>query len=142
MYTFNAASPTPTWASVPIVVNASPGHQILSSPFTDPSTQTVNIVYLNSNADFFRHRFAVTLTQFTPNGAILPPTALAAGLNDPAADPYLSGNIGGYIGVTANGTGVGGQSHLYTGFTNNTTAGTYYGVSTPEPNNNISYFIY
>src|SRR5262249_25833863 len=55
VYSVNSGSPTPTWASVPIVVNADPGHQILSSPFTDPSTQTVNIVYLNGNTDLFHH---------------------------------------------------------------------------------------
>lgn len=107
---------------------------------TDPSTKMVNIAYYSDNGEGFKHRLLVQLSQI-PASAITPNPAINidAALTDPAADPYLGDTFyGDYIGLSANGTGVAGQSKLYVGYTSNFRVGNYSGANSPQQDNFMS----
>lgn len=135
-----------TW-STPVSVDASGGHHFFPAIATDDSTGTVSLVYYTTEGDPFHHRVRVFLNQIAPGTTTLgPPQSVIKSQvpMDIAADqPYTFSNQDDFrIGVAARGTGVKGQSHVYTSFGLSVVNGTYAGEPLPDKNNHINLFAY
>jgi hypothetical protein len=135
-----------TW-SAPVPVNTSPGHQFFPWISTDTSTNTVNIVYYNTSPDFFHKRIVVSLNQIdagsTTVGAPATVTSSPAPWDaDPTQNPLAIG-FDFHFGMKARGTGITGQSGVYTSFTSTADRrGVYSGSPLPEQNNNLQKLAY
>ncbi len=126
-----------TWSPV-TSVNTDVHDQFFPWVKTDRSTNTVNIVYYNSENDFFHHRVQVFLNQIRPGtgnpNQVGVNHVITIKADDPAADPVAGAFLfGQYIGVAARG------GRVYTHYTYNTSQGIYSGgVLAPEQNNHLS----
>lgn len=133
-----------TW-SVPASIDTSSGHHFYPSIYTDSSTATVNLAYYTTQGDKYNHEVRVVRNQIAPGGTALgSPLTVTKALDPIDGDPQQLGSFqsDAFLGIIARGTGVKGQSHLYTSFDSTSVAGTYEGPPDPEQNNHVSRVVY
>lgn len=133
-----------TWAP-PVSVDKASGHHFYPSVAADKATGTVSVVYYSTEGDPYHHRVRVLWNQIAPGGTAigprqqitrgLVPMDIAPGLLHEDMDDF-------HMGAVARGTGVKGQSRLYTSFGQTLVNGNYNGRPLPEKNNHISLTAY
>lgn len=129
-----------TW-STPISVDKTSGHHFYPAISTDQSTGTTNIVYYTTEGDKFHHDVRMFLNQIAPGTTTLsPPQQITKNLAPMDIDPNeIALDLDDLrIGAIARGTGIAGQSHLYTSFGLSAVNGIYGGKPVPDKNNHIS----
>jgi hypothetical protein len=136
-----------TWSKV-TGVNTGEGHQFFPWISTDDSTGTVNIVYYDTEMDFFHKRMSVALNQIAPGTTTVGKTTLLttkpiAWDADPNQTAIPLDDMDFHLGMKARGMGSTGNSRVYATFTSTgDREGTYQGGSLPEQNNNLQEFTY
>jgi hypothetical protein len=133
-----------TW-SVPASVDTATRHHFYPAITTDVSTGIVNLAYYSAEGDKFNHEVQVWRNQILPGTTTLGTPQRVTTVLDPIdSDPQDLGLIQSdfFMGAIARGSGVAGQSRLYTSFDSTTVSGTYNGRPDPELNNHISVFSY
>ena len=133
-----------TW-SAPVSADSSRGHHFYPSIATDVSTGTVHLTYYSAGGDFFNHSVRVIRNLIAPGGTILGTAQPVTTVFDPIDNtPQDLGSFQSDLsmGASARGTGVAGQSRLYTSFDSTVVSGTYEGRPNKEENNHISLFSY
>jgi len=133
-----------TW-SAPASVDPASGHHFFPAIAADQSTGTVNIAYYTTEGNVFHHDVRVFLNQISPGSTTLnPPQQVTRSLVPMDTTPDMLNMFFDdfHIGAIARGTGLAGQSHLYTSFDLTALSGTYEGKPLAEKNNYISLFTF
>ncbi|MEO8658958.1 MAG: hypothetical protein ABI693_10835 [Bryobacteraceae bacterium] len=131
--------------SAPVAADAASGHHFYPSIAVDRSTGTSNLVYYTTAGDPFHHRVNVVMNQIAPGSTVLGPqmplTQFPAPMDLAPGRLHLDMNDF-HLGAIVRGTGVAGQSHLYTSFSRTMVNGTYNGAPLPDKNNHITLTVY
>jgi hypothetical protein len=133
----DSAGKSSGWAPISPVNNHA-GDQIMPWVKTDHSRGIVNVTYLSSEQDPFRHRFNMLDSQIpAAHHAPDSPIFVTSIPSEPSDDPVLGpAFIGDYIGIAAKGNGT--TSRAYFGFTSQFYKGLIYGVPVSGQDNLIS----
>jgi hypothetical protein len=147
-----------SWA-VPTAVESAVGHQYFGTIKVDESTGITNVAYYSSQNDPFLQRSQIFLSQIPAGSTTVdPPHVLTSASTDlnVGIQNLIDGNsslevIGTGIGLSAAGTGTGGQSKAYVHFTSANVFGSYNeteephtanGTKQPSPSNTLVPFSY
>lgn len=129
-----------TW-STPVAVDNSAGQHFYPAIATDSSTGFVDLAYYSTQGDSFKHEVHIVRSQILP-GTTTPtkPQAMTTLANaiDVAPQRINQSQSDFFLGVVARGSGVSGQSHMYTSFDSSAVPGNYNGRPLPELNNHLS----
>ena len=124
------------WAP-PMLADARKRHQLMPSLKTDPSRNTMELVYLSASEDIYNERYLVVRREIAP-GSYAPGglSTLTSVPIEPSADAFLSLFIGDSLGLSA------GVGHAYVSFTGEAYDGVVRKSLIPGNNNLLRMFSY